>query len=76
MESANSRFLTLISENDNYTPARQDRHYTNGLFLSYGLAKGQQAPWLNWLGNLTPLADRVIALQEKLVHAAGEQSTG
>ena len=59
MESANSRFLTLISENDNYTPARQDRHYTNGLFLSYGLAKGQQAPWLNWLGNLTPLADRI-----------------
>ena len=37
MESANYRFLTLISENDNYAPARQDRHYTNGL-LSYGLA--------------------------------------
>ena len=74
MESANSRFLTLISENDNYAPARQDRHYTNGLFLSYGLAKGQQAPWLNWLGNLTPLADLIkdreynIALGQELLH--------
>ena len=53
-----ARFFSFISENDNYVPARQDRHYTNGLYLCYGLPRGHQAPWLNWLGNLTPLADR------------------
>ena len=52
------RFLTLVSENDNYVPARQDRHYTNGLYVSYGLARGHQPRWLGWLGNLTPLRDR------------------
>ena len=54
-----ARFFSFISENDNYVPARQDRHYTNGLYLCYGLPRGHQAPWLNWLGNLTPLADRI-----------------
>ena len=54
----NPGFLTLISENDNYVPARQDRHYTNGLYLSYGFPGGYQATWLNWLGNLAPLRDR------------------
>lgn len=58
-ENKQPRFLTLISENDNYVPARQDRHYTNGLYLSYGLPRGQQPWWLNWLGNMTPLADRI-----------------
>ena len=57
--SDDSRFLTLISENDNYVPSRQDRHYTNGIFLSYGFPKGYRAPWLDWLGNVTPLPDRI-----------------
>ena len=38
------RFLALVSDNDNYAPARQDRHYTNGLLLSFGLPKGRQIP--------------------------------
>ena len=53
------RFLALVSDNDNYAPARQDRHYTNGLLLSFGLPKGQPSPWLDWLGRLAPLAGRV-----------------
>ena len=56
--SGTGSFFSFISENDNYAPARQDRHYTNGLLFSFGLPKGQQSPWLDWLGNLAPLADR------------------
>ena len=55
----NPRFLTLILENDNYVPPRQDRHYTNGIFLSYGFPKGHQPKWLSWLGRLTLLANNV-----------------
>lgn len=50
-------FLTLILENDNYAPARQDRHYTNGAYLSYGFPRGYRSPWLDWLGALVPLGD-------------------
>ena len=57
-EADNPHFLTLILENDNYTPPRQDRHYTNGMALSYGFPRGRQPAWLRWLGRLAPLAAR------------------
>lgn len=57
-EADNPHFLTLTLENDNYTPPRQDRHYTNGMALSYGFPGGRQPAWLRWLGRLAPLADR------------------
>ena len=50
-------FLTAVSENDNYAPLRQDRHYTNGALLSYGFPRGYGSRWMDWLGALTPLAD-------------------
>ncbi len=51
-------FLAVVLENDNYAPARQDRHYTNGAYLSYGFPAGHRSPWLDWLGDLMPLAER------------------
>ena len=54
-------FLSFISENDNYVPARQDRHYTNGFAVSLGLPGGTTSPWLDWLGNLAPVADGIDA---------------
>ena len=54
-EADDPQFLTLILENDNYVPPRQDRHYTNGMALSYGFPKGRQPEWLRWLGRLAPL---------------------
>ena len=50
-------FLAVVLENDNYALARQDRHYTNGAYLSYGFPAGHSSPWLDWLGALMPLAE-------------------
>jgi hypothetical protein len=53
----NTGFLSIVEENDNYAPARQDRHYTHGLRIGYGFPKDARPDWAEWLGELTPLAD-------------------
>ena len=49
------RFLSFISENDNFVPHRDDRHYTAGQKLSYGFAKGEHPQWLDWLSRFSLL---------------------
>ena len=55
-DSANKgRYISLISENDNYVPPRDDRHYTSGQKLAYGFSRDMQPGWLNWLGKFSML---------------------
>jgi len=49
------RYVSIIAENDIFAPKAQDRHYTSGLRLAYGLQDGSQQPWSSWLGRLAPL---------------------
>ncbi len=49
------RYISLVSENDNYVPPRDDRHYTSGQKLAYGFSRGMQPGWLNWLGRFSML---------------------
>ena len=50
------RYISFVSENDNYVPPRDDRHYTSGFRLSYGFQKGRRSTWRDWLGALSNLA--------------------
>jgi hypothetical protein len=53
----NTGFLSIVEDNDNYAPARHDRHYTHGLRIGYGFQTDARPVWVGWLGELTPLAD-------------------
>jgi lipid A 3-O-deacylase len=42
-------YFTIISENDIYVPKGQDRHYTNGLRLSFGLKNDNDHAWYRFI---------------------------
>jgi len=49
-------YLSIVTENDNYAPERQDRHYTNGIRFAFGLA-GDDSPWYRWLSGFSGLGN-------------------
>ena len=49
-------YLTITSENDIYAPRAQDRHYSNGLDIAYGLTAGEDA-WYRFLDGITAFGD-------------------
>ena len=46
--------FSVISENDIYAPRGQDRHYSNGIRIGYGLQQKDDS-WYSWLGQFTSL---------------------
>jgi hypothetical protein len=50
-----AKHVTLIVENDIFAPAGQDRHYTSGIKLVYGLAGNAPSRWFSWIENLSLL---------------------
>lgn len=53
--NAGGPVVSFISENDNYVPPRDDRHYTSGLKLVYGFARDKHPEWLDGLGRFSLL---------------------
>lgn len=54
-ERTSPAFISIVSDNDNYVPPRDDRHYSNGLRVAYGFAEEAHSPWRDWLGKLSLL---------------------
>lgn len=48
------QYLTIIAENDIYAPRAQDRHYTNGARIGYGLRQAEEGSWFSWLRDFVP----------------------
>lgn len=65
-EGEATRFLSITTENDNYTPSRDDRHYTNGLRLAYNFSERDDSAWYSWLKNLVPMASKSKATEYQI----------
>jgi hypothetical protein len=50
-------YISIISENDIYVPKGQDRHYTNGLRLSFGLENDKVNPWYRFIDRFSTKSD-------------------
>jgi lipid A 3-O-deacylase len=55
-EQADKPYLTVTAENDIYVPRGQDRHYTNGIRLGFGLDNDAEQRWYSWPGKLMATA--------------------
>jgi hypothetical protein len=61
--SQSPAYFSIISENDIYTPKGQDRHYTNGLRLSFGLNNANDGAWYRFIDRLSVQSNKPDAGQ-------------
>ena len=52
MSEQGQQYLSVVAENDIYAPRRQDRHYSNGVRIAYGLSHDDHSHWVTRLGEL------------------------